>query len=126
MMRIAVTGSMGQVATSLIVQAGREFEIVLLGRAYSCSRIALLFSLGRGGQRRCLHRRRPSRRVVRSTGFRLIPPISARTPSLCANVFGRFKRLLRLTKETFVVVFERAPHLVNRRSRFRNSSKIDS
>ena len=72
MMRIAVTGSMGQVPTSLIVQAGREFEIVLLGRAYSCSRIALLFSLGRGGQRRCLHRRRPSRRVVRSTGFRLL------------------------------------------------------
>ena len=32
MMRIAVTGSMGQVATSLIEQAGREFEIVLLGR----------------------------------------------------------------------------------------------
>ena len=31
-MRIAVTGSMGQVATSLIEQAGREFEIVLLGR----------------------------------------------------------------------------------------------
>ena len=122
MMRIAVTGSMGQVPTSLIVQAGREFEIVLLGRAYSCSRIALLFSLGRGGQRRCLHRRRPSRRVVRSTGFRL----TRSTPSLCANVLGRFKRLLRLTKEAFVVVFERAPHLVNRRSRFRNSSKIDS
>ena len=32
MMRIAVTGSMGQVATSLIEQAGRAFEIVLLGR----------------------------------------------------------------------------------------------
>jgi hypothetical protein len=32
MMRIAITGSMGQVATSLIEQAGREFEIVLLGR----------------------------------------------------------------------------------------------
>ena len=32
MMRIAVTGSMGQVATSLIGRAGREFEIVLLGR----------------------------------------------------------------------------------------------
>jgi hypothetical protein len=32
MMRIAVTGSMGQVATSLIEQSGREFEIVLLGR----------------------------------------------------------------------------------------------
>jgi len=32
MMRIAVTGSMGQVATSLIEQAGPEFEIVLLGR----------------------------------------------------------------------------------------------
>jgi len=31
-MRIAVTGSMGQVASSLIEQAGREFEIVLLGR----------------------------------------------------------------------------------------------
>ncbi|WP_113888934.1 dTDP-4-dehydrorhamnose reductase [Roseiarcus fermentans] len=31
-MRIAVTGSMGQVATSLIEQAGRAFEIVLLGR----------------------------------------------------------------------------------------------
>ncbi|HME83097.1 MAG TPA: dTDP-4-dehydrorhamnose reductase [Roseiarcus sp.] len=31
-MRIAVTGSMGQVATSLIEQAGPEFEIVLLGR----------------------------------------------------------------------------------------------
>ena len=32
MTRIAVTGSMGQVATSLIEQAGPEFEIVLLGR----------------------------------------------------------------------------------------------
>lgn len=32
MMRIAVTGSMGQVATSLIEQAGRAFEIILLGR----------------------------------------------------------------------------------------------
>jgi dTDP-4-dehydrorhamnose reductase len=32
MMRIAVTGSMGQVATSLIDQAGPAFEIVLLGR----------------------------------------------------------------------------------------------
>ena len=32
MMRIAVTGSMGQVATALIEQAGRAFEIVLLGR----------------------------------------------------------------------------------------------
>jgi hypothetical protein len=32
MMRIAVTGSMGQVATSLIEQAGRAFELVLLGR----------------------------------------------------------------------------------------------
>src|SRR5271165_5888605 len=32
MMRIAVTGAMGQVATSLIKQAGPEFEIVLLGR----------------------------------------------------------------------------------------------
>ena len=32
MMRIAVTGSMGQVATSLVDQAGPEFEIVLLGR----------------------------------------------------------------------------------------------
>ena len=32
MMRIAVTGAMGQVATSLIEQAGPEFEIVLLGR----------------------------------------------------------------------------------------------
>jgi dTDP-4-dehydrorhamnose reductase len=32
MMRIAVTGSMGQVATSLVEQAGPEFEIVLLGR----------------------------------------------------------------------------------------------
>jgi dTDP-4-dehydrorhamnose reductase len=32
MMRIAVTGSMGQVATSLIDQAGPEFEILLLGR----------------------------------------------------------------------------------------------
>ena len=31
-MRIAVTGSMGQVASSLIDRAGREFEIVLLGR----------------------------------------------------------------------------------------------
>ncbi len=32
MMRIAVTGSMGQLATSLIDRAGPEFEIVLLGR----------------------------------------------------------------------------------------------
>ena len=32
MMRIAVTGSMGQVATSLIDRAGPEFEIILLGR----------------------------------------------------------------------------------------------
>jgi len=32
MMRIAVTGSMGQVATSLVERAGPEFEIVLLGR----------------------------------------------------------------------------------------------
>jgi dTDP-4-dehydrorhamnose reductase len=32
MMRIAVTGAMGQVATSLIERAGPEFEIVLLGR----------------------------------------------------------------------------------------------
>ena len=32
MMRIAVTGSMGQVATSLVDRAGPEFEIVLLGR----------------------------------------------------------------------------------------------
>ncbi len=32
MMRIAVTGSMGQVATALIAEAGRAFEIVLLGR----------------------------------------------------------------------------------------------
>jgi dTDP-4-dehydrorhamnose reductase len=32
MIRIAVTGSMGQVASSLIERAGREFEIVLLGR----------------------------------------------------------------------------------------------
>ena len=32
MMRIAVTGSMGQVATALVDQAGPEFEIVLLGR----------------------------------------------------------------------------------------------
>lgn len=32
MMRIAVTGSMGQVATSLLERAGRDFEIVLLGR----------------------------------------------------------------------------------------------
>jgi dTDP-4-dehydrorhamnose reductase len=32
MMRIAVTGAMGQVATSLVKQAGPEFEIVLLGR----------------------------------------------------------------------------------------------
>ena len=32
MLRIAVTGSMGQSATSLIEQAGREVEIVLLGR----------------------------------------------------------------------------------------------
>ncbi len=32
MMRIAVTGAMGQVASSLIEQAGPEFEIVLLGR----------------------------------------------------------------------------------------------
>src|SRR5271166_2320027 len=32
MMRIAVTGSLGQVATSLIEQAGPEFEILLLGR----------------------------------------------------------------------------------------------
>ena len=32
MMRIAVTGAMGQVATSLIEQAGPEFEVVLLGR----------------------------------------------------------------------------------------------
>jgi len=31
-MRIAITGAMGQVATSLIEQAGPEFEIVLLGR----------------------------------------------------------------------------------------------
>ena len=46
MMRIAVTGSMGQVATSLIEQAGREFEIVRLAAVSSCSRIAGLFSLG--------------------------------------------------------------------------------
>ncbi len=32
MIRIAVTGSMGQVASSLVERAGREFEIVLLGR----------------------------------------------------------------------------------------------
>ena len=32
MMRIAVTGSMGQVATSLVERAGPEFEITLLGR----------------------------------------------------------------------------------------------
>ena len=32
MLRIAVTGSMGQVATALVEQAGRAFEIVLLGR----------------------------------------------------------------------------------------------
>jgi dTDP-4-dehydrorhamnose reductase len=32
MMRIAVTGSMGQVASSLVERAGPEFEIVLLGR----------------------------------------------------------------------------------------------
>ena len=32
MIRIAVTGSMGQVASSLVERAGREFEVVLLGR----------------------------------------------------------------------------------------------
>jgi hypothetical protein len=45
MMRIAVTGSMGQVATSLIAQAGRAFEIVDAA-AHSCSMIAGQFSLG--------------------------------------------------------------------------------
>src|SRR5208282_1064657 len=71
MTRIAVTESMGQVATSLIERAGRAFEIVLLGRAYSCSRIALLFLLGRGGQRRCLHRRRALSREQNLAASRL-------------------------------------------------------
>jgi hypothetical protein len=46
MMRIAVTWSMDQVATSLIEQAGREFEIILLGRRVFFLEDRGLFSLG--------------------------------------------------------------------------------